>query len=467
MRKLSLPGVLISLSLAACSGGSSTSNASAAPNALAEVLVVVETRAGSDALVQFQLAGATLEGPAGQQTDNLLPASTVLTVGDPTGEPFGLRLNPTPSGNYIALHLILVPDSGIVISPDGTSQSVTSPIDVRIPISEGLQHDQQSASWLVVGHDSAPLSSVLLGGQPGSLIWTPTMTGRLDGANVQLGELRFPVSNQNAIAATAATIGDATIELGTSPACIFEDETATPYASQAAFVAALSIDDDLVATGDLHRNGRIEATRIRRSSGSNEVRLIGTILSIDAATSSFTMQVMATRQNGNQVQLATPETAIIRAANAIIELSSSTQASFATLMAGQSVKVKWLSKSLSQSPSNGTPQYIAREVELLSGSNTAIHPEWEARVQSVDLANQVIVVVPRNNDLILINGVSVNQAEVLVSNTTMIERRENQGGSNSSITLAQIQPGTDRIWIRGTVVGSALISATRVRVRED
>lgn len=458
MRTFSISGILISLSLAACGGGSGNSNATATPNAPAAVLVVVDTRASSNNLVQFQLAGATLEGSAGQQTANLLPASTLLTVGDPTGEPFGLRLDSTPSGNYTALHLILVPDSGIVIAPDGTSEPVASAIDIRIPIAEGLQHDQQSPSWLVVGHDSVPLS-----GPPGSLVWAPTLKGRVDGSNVQLRELRLPVANQSSIAATAATIGDATVELGASPTCIFENETGIPYASQAAFVAELSIEDDLIAEGDLRRNGRMEATRIRRSSRNNQPRLIGTILSVDASTTSFTMQVVATRQNGNQVQLATPETAIIRAANAIIEESSNQPTNFATLMVGQVVKVKWLSKSLN----NGTPEYIAREVELLSGSNTMIHPEWEARVQSVDLVNQVIVIVPRNNDPILINGVSVAQAEVLVSNTTTIERRGNQGAANTWITLAQIQPGTDRIWIRGSVVGSAMIAATRVRVRED
>ena len=85
MRTLSLPSILLSLALVACSSGSSNSNAGVAPDDQAAVLVVVETRAGSDALVQFQLAGATLEGPAGDQTPNLLPESTILTVGDPTG----------------------------------------------------------------------------------------------------------------------------------------------------------------------------------------------------------------------------------------------------------------------------------------------------------------------------------------------------------------------------------------------
>ena len=458
MRTLSLPSILLSLALVACSSGSSNSNAGVAPDDQAAVLVVVETRAGSDALVQFQLAGATLEGPAGDQTPNLLPESTILTVGDPTGEPSGLRLRAAPTGEYTALHLVFVPGSGIAIAPDGSSQAVAGPTDLRIPITSGLQHNQQNGSWLVIGHDSIPLSNPAL-----PLTWNPVMTGRLDGASIQLRELRFPIANANSVAATATTVGNASLEVDCSAACVYEDDSGQPYPSRSAFLTDLSLDDDLSADGDLRRDGRLETTRLRRSRRSDQPRLIGSILAIDAATSSFTMQVVATRSNGNQVQLATPETAIIRAGNAIIEAASSTTTSFSSLAAGQMVKVKWFNRSLSA----GTPEYTAREVELLNSSNTSIQPEWEARVQSIGLNNQVIVIVPRSNDPIIIHGVSVPQAEVVVSNTTSIERRQNQGGTDFPITLAEIQAGVDRIWIRGTAIGSAMIAATRIRVRQD
>ncbi len=458
MRTFSTLSLSLMLSIAACSGGSSTTLSNAVPIDRGAVLVVVETRAGSDAFVQFQLAGATLEDAAGTQTANLLPESTMLTVGDATGEPAGLRLNPAPAGDYAALVLVLVPNSGIAIAPDGSSQAVTSPVDVRVPIAGGLQHDPQSASWLVIAHDAVPLS-----GPPGALSWNPSMSGRLDGASLRLDELRFPVVNQNLLAATATTIGNASVDLACSSTCIYEDEGGIAYASRAAFLTSLSIDDDLLVDGDLRRDGRMDATRIRRTSRNDQPRLVGNILSIDAATNSFEMLVVATRRNGNQVYLVTPELAVIRAQNAIIEAANSSTTNFSSLMVAQLVKVKWWAKSTS----NGVPEYIAREVELLGSSNTQIHPEWEALVQSVDVTNQVIVIVPRNNDPIVIQGVSVPQAEVLVSNTTSFERRENHGGSNFAITLAQIQPGTDRIWIRGTVVGPTVIEATRVRVRED
>ncbi|MFT4511331.1 MAG: hypothetical protein ACI91B_000006 [Planctomycetota bacterium] len=459
MRTLPTLATLLSLLLAACgSGGSNNSTNNTTTNQPSSVIVVIETRAGSEDFVQIQLAGATLEDATGRLTGNLVAESRLITVGDPTGEPSGLRLGPAPSGSYTALHLVMVPNSGLAVAPDGSSQPVANPIDVRIPITDGLQHTAGAPSWLVVGHDTIPL-----GGQPMALSWNPTMTARLDGANLRLSELAFPVVNGGVIAATATTVDNASVELACSSSCIYEDSNATAYASQAEFFANLSIDDDLVADGDLRRSGRIEATRLRRRSRSNQPRLIGSIQSIDASTNSFEMLVVARRQNGNQTTLAIPEAAVIRAQSAKIEESSGTLTTFASLTIGQIVKVKWLS----QSANNGVAEYVAQEVEISSSNSSSIQPEWEARVLSVDTANQVIVIVPRNNDPIVIQGVSVPQAEVLINSATLIERRQNQGGGRTTITLAEIQPGTDRIWIRGTAVGATIIEATRVRVRED
>ncbi|MGK0518783.1 MAG: hypothetical protein ACJAUC_001476 [Planctomycetota bacterium] len=460
MRTLPILTALLSLLLAACGGGGGSNNPTnnTTANEPSSVIVVIETQAGSEDFVQMHLAGASLEDAAGGLTDNLVAASRIITVGDPTGEPSGLRLGPAASGSYVALHLVMVPNSGIAIAPNGNSQPVANPIDVRIPITGGLQHTALAASWLVIGHDTIPLA-----GPPSARSWNPTMTARLDGSNLRLSELVFPVVNAGLLAATATTVDNASVELACSSSCIYEDATGTVYASQAEFFANLSIDDDLVADGDLRRSGRIEATRLRRSSRSDQPRLIGSVLSIDPSTNSFEMLVVATRQNGNQTTLATPETAVIRAQGARVEASSGTLTTFTSLTVGQFVKVKWLS----QSANNGVTEYVAQEVEISSSNNISIQPEWEARVLSVDPANQVIVIAPRNNDPIVIQGASVAQAAVLITSTTLIERRQNQGGGSTIITLAEVQPGTDRIWIRGTAIGATTIEATRVRVRED
>lgn len=451
-------GMLLCLFLTACSGGSDNRNATVATSDAGTLHVVVETAAGSDRFVQFQLAGVTLEGLAGAATDNLLPSTRMLTVGDPTGEPVSLSLPATPPGEYAALRLVLVPGSGYAIAPDGTQQTVVGPIQVRIPIAGGLRHGLTSPKWLVVGHDAEPLTEA-----QGITTWEPVMSGRLDGANVRLTELMFPVVSGASVTATATAFDNASVELEASPACTYTNESGQSYATGAGFLQALSIDDELVCEGDLYRDGRVLMTSIRRSQGSDQPRLIGTVLSLDPATDSFEMEVLATRRRGVQINLAVPETARIRAENAFFENELGAATTFASLQVGNFVKVKWLTRDTT----GAIPTYLAREVELLGNSNSQLHPEWEGRVQSVDLANQVIVIVPRNNDPILIQGVAVPQAEVLVSSTTPIERRGNNGENNSSITLSQVQPLTDRIWVRGTVSGPALIEATRVRVRQD
>lgn len=451
-------GLLLSLFLTACGGSSGDARSTTTPEQSGTVLVVVETAAGSDDYVQFQLAGVALEDAVGATSDNLLPASTMLTVGDPTGEPVGLRLQTAPAAEYVALRLILAPGSGYAIAPDGTQRPVVGPLQVRIPITGGLRHTLQEQSWLVVGHDAVPLTE-----GNGTTSWNPTMSGRLDGATLRLSELKFPVANNNSVAATASAFDDASVELQTGPACIYEDELGQAYASEAAFVAALSIEDELECEGDLYRDGRLHTTLIRRSPRSDQPRLIGSVLSIDTASNSFEMQILATRRRGQQVNLATPETARILAGNAFFENEVGGPATIASLAIGGFVKVKWLNRATTGSLTT----YTAREVELLGHNNFTIQPEWEGRVQSVDLANRLIVIVPRNNDPILIEGVAVPQAEVFVSTATLIERRANQGGNNTMIPLSQVQSLTDRIWVRGSISGPTLIEATRVRVRQD
>jgi hypothetical protein len=65
----------------------------------------------------------------------------------------------------------------------------------------------------------------------------------------------------------------------------------------------------------------------------------------------------------------------------------------------------------------------------------------------------------------------VAEAIVLVGPETSIERKGPNGGPNQvetgPITLAEVQPGVDRIWWRGEVVGPATVAGDRVRVREE
>ena len=173
--------VAVSILLAGCSGsGGDVSTSSVATSDAGSLTVIVDTRADEDAWVQFQVAGVTLERADGLQTANLLRESQILTVGDPSGEPAGLRFAWAPVGRYEAMHLMLVPGSGVALDAAGNSLMVTSPLDIRIPITDGFEHSPTSASWLLVGHDVAPLT--ILGA---AATWFPRMSARLEGAQVQ------------------------------------------------------------------------------------------------------------------------------------------------------------------------------------------------------------------------------------------------------------------------------------------
>jgi hypothetical protein len=88
-------------------------------------------------------------------------------------------------------------------------------------------------------------------------------------------------------------------------------------------------------------------------------------------------------------------------------------------------------------------------------------------VQAVRVAGNTITVVPRHDDPIFVNGVSVPQVDVVLTPGMRIVRRAEEGGGETTILIDGVVPGQDRIWWRGTVTGPTTIAATRVRVRED
>jgi hypothetical protein len=137
---------------------------------------------------------------------------------------------------------------------------------------------------------------------------------------------------------------------------------------------------------------------------------------------------------------------------------------FADLAPGQLAKVKVRSR---QPVPGALPQIVASEVEITSGDGVPPQPEWHGRVQSVDLLTRTIVVERRNDDPIVIGGVSLQTVTVAVPVGTPIQRRERHGGGRFAIELSGVVAGQDRIWWRGTVTGPASVDATWVRVREE
>ncbi|MCA8951858.1 MAG: hypothetical protein KDE27_20275 [Planctomycetes bacterium] len=449
---------------AACSGGGSSGSSPATPSAAGTVEVVIDTATGSDALVQFQVVAATLATDTGGMTGNLLAAPKMLTLADPMAATDGVTLTGVPSGTYSSLRLGIAPQSGMALYPNGTTVPVSTAFELAIPLADALVHDSSRASWVVVGHfGSAPAQS-----STAAFSWTPMLRGYGAETQVELSDLAVALVESTGLTATDPVRGGAPLHLSFEAGCTFFDDSGNSVPNSGVFLANVARDDSVSCRGLLRRDGSYALDQIQQAPpvtvGNQRSRLIGRITSIDAGTRSFVMTVLAEARRGEHHFLPLPAEARVDASSAEIELSRGQHVAFATLAVGNLVKVEWQSR---QPNNNGPENVVAREVEVAPSGGVGMRPEWQGRVDAVDLQQRTITVVPRGNDPIVIEGQSVNSVTVHVGTNVSIERRANHGGGRSSIQLSEIVAGRDRIWWRGTVVAANEIEASSVRVRDD
>lgn len=444
--------------LAACGGGgSSPGSAVVAPGT---VNVVFDTASPGEGVVQFHVAVARLERSDGTLTGQLLRESTIVTFTDPSGEMASLRLHGVPGGEYRGLRLGLVPGSGVVSQLNGQLRPIAADLEVPIPIPEPLLHPEGGVSWLAVGYNSGP---TVVEQSDGSLRWVPNLAGRAEDSVLPLTGLDFALRQGDVVTTALASFGGAAMQVEFAANCSFSDDDGFAYGSSDDFLSRLQNGDELRVLGSLRRSGRLLAFDARRGRGSDTPRLLGRILELEPATTSFRMRVQAEVRRGNRVILDPAVEVLIRAAGARIKRPNNQPMSYAELAVGNLVKVKWLSRTVE----SGVPVYAAVEIEVPPGDGVPMRPEWQGRVQSVDMVTRTIVVVPRNDDPIVIQGTPVPQVDVLVGPATPLQRRERQGGARYPIQLEAVMPSSDRIWWGGIVTGPSTIEATWIRVRED
>lgn len=447
--------VLLPFVLAASCGGSGGANGTTAP-APGSVLVTVDTATGSDALVQFQVDGAVLVYADGSTTPNLLRNPHMVRLADPTGAPDGLVLGDAPSGDYTELRLFVVPDSGSALQPSGTILPARTVVDLVVPITDGLQHTSLATSWLVIGHNGqAPAVG-------STADWLPQMTARADGASIALDDLDVAFVDHPAVVTRSGLHQDAALRITFADDCVFTGSDDGAHTDPNRFLDNLG-DDQLRIKGDLRRDGRCVAREAHRSGRNDNPRLIGRILALEAATASFVMSVQAQNPRGGWVLDPAPERVRIDASRARLHRPNHQPIQFSALQLNHLVKVKWISRS---QPAGELPRLVASEVEVVA-SPAAMQPEWQGRVHAVDTVARTITVRPRNDDPIVVGGVSLSQVTLQVDDGTHIERRARHGNGRSNIQLGDIVPDADRIWWRGTVTGPTTIDATWVRVREQ
>ncbi|MFN3243980.1 MAG: hypothetical protein ACE37K_20915 [Planctomycetota bacterium] len=438
---------------AACSGGGSSGTADV--QTTGRVVVVVDTRAGDEALVQFLVAGVTLERADGSQTDNLLASPAQVTFGDPAGEPCGLPLERVAGGEYVGVHVVLTPSSGVAITDDGVMPSITAPLSLFAPLDERLAHDGVGDSWLVVAHTVEPLTI-----QGANATWTPDMVGRASGEPVGLDGLVAPVVRDDTLFVTA--FGDRALRCGEDRDTEYVDVDGSRL-DRREFLAGLIPEDVFCARGALRRDGTYDLRRIERCQRQVRPRLIGHVQSVDAAEQAFVLRVQAANGPFGSLLLQTPEDVLVRAGSARLERPNGQAIPFSAITVGRLAKVRWSSRDRTVP---GLPEYVAELVQAPGAGHGMPARQWQGNVASVDLVNEVLVLEPRNGPL-MVQGQSVSSIEVRLDANTYLERRAAQGGGRFAISLSEVQPGLDRAWVRGVVVGPAAIDAAWIRVREQ
>lgn len=439
--------------LAACSGGGGGQQAADGTADAGSVMLVVDTAAGDETLVQFQVAGAVLEQASGATTGNVLAEVAIVTFDDPSGQASGVQLRDVPAGDYTAVHLVLAPGSGYSLAADGTAAAVLGPVDLRIAIDGGLQHDARRASWLVVGHDVAPLATIA-----GELRWNPVMSARGDREPILLGGLTTPVVTSSGVTVSAPELGSAPLFLEIDEASTFEAEDGTPLDDQAAFLAELAEDEQIDVFGDLCRDGRVRAGRLRRCRGNDHPRLIGRIQSLDAEHQLFEMRVQALNAHGHHDILAESEDVVVRAIDAVIRRPNGDALTFADLTVNQLVKVRWLARSTDGA---GRDVFLAGDIEVPGHHSGALHPQWRGRVTSIDLVAGTFVMVPYGSHAIVIGDVAVSEVTVVVGADTTFEFDDVAGTG-----LEDLVAGVSRVRVRGSVDDAGAIVADRVWVQD-
>lgn len=444
---------------AACSGGGG-GGAPANPAAPSSVQLLLDPATGSDAFVEVQVAAAALQRPDGSFTGNLLPADVMLTIADPTGEPQGLLLPAVPAGTYRELHLMLVPGSASAVLQDGSRAGVDfASADLGIHFDVDVVHDGQASTWVAARHLGA--ASLQPGGN-GRIVWMPQLGGgSAAGTPVSDATLRVLMVQNGTVVGGFAGTDDHGVHLEFEHGVELFDDHGQHVGDPAAFLGGLGAGSELCVSGMFDDHGGLRGQRVRHcfdDRGGSGPRLLGRITDLDAVGGTFGMDVLAQTHHGERSFVGAPEHVVVHVGSASIHFSHTWAVlGFGDLLQGDLVKVRW-------SLRNGS-DLTASEIEVESHGGMAASPEIEGRVSEVQLANQVIVVVPRGNDPLLVQGRAVARAEIHVGAATRIERHES--GSHTAIGLGDIVANGDRIWIRGTATGPDTVDADWIRVRHD
>ncbi|MBK8978467.1 MAG: hypothetical protein IPM29_21425 [Planctomycetes bacterium] len=446
----------LALLAAACSGGSAGTTPDSRSGA---GLLLVDTAAGSDDVITVQVLAVVAERADGQLSGNLLAQPATLVLTDPRGATAGLPLAALPAdGPQVGLRILVDGAATRAARTDG------SRVVVRLPGTElRLVADQPFSAGdgraLEITHATPPQRSVA---PDGSLdVRLDLALHARDDAAVRALTARVAAVDLAArtVAAVLPAFGDRAVELAfDDQSRLFDDNGAARGVDD--FLRQCGSDSELRIDGIRSGDDRVacrSAEHQQRGRGS-EPQYTGRLASLDAGAQTFVLDAFL-RRGADGRELPFAGTLTVDASAATIRRSlgggAHAPASFAELAVGGLVEVE------GQQDARGV--LVAREVDIEDESGQHAGGEIEGAVTAVDLATRTIVVGPRRDDPLLLAGQRVDRLEVLVDEATVLFRDDVRA---TPIGLDEVRT-TDRIQVRGSVIGDRRVRATSVRVRDD
>jgi len=416
--------------------------------------LVVQPSPSTDFTVEARIEVIALERPDGSFSSNLLPAGGTAVLMSPRTGQNGLALTGLPPGVYVAARLALGEDGVVAIDANGQRQAVTLPSrELRATFEAPATVAGQR--WLLLEpNPPAPLAR-----GSGGLEWAPVLRARIEGEQAVEGVVTVVAvhAQEHAFDAVADDLGGLRIRVQVPPGCDLGDSGGSR--SRDEFFAGLGADDRVAVCAVLTDLATMVLSCGHRHDRRSGVRhhAFGTIVELDPAQQAFVMQVREV-DAGASISRVFPRPRLrVLAGSARIHRSGyrNIHLDFGALATGMQVEVEWHGEIAQDT-------VTAHEVEI--EDEPGHRHEIEGAIGEVRVAENLLVVVPRGDDPLVVGGRSVPSAEVVILPHTVLFGPDN--ANRHTLTLGDLRPG-QRVWVFGRVVGEQRVEALSVRVRND
>ncbi len=447
-----------------CGGGGNGRTADTTSGQAQTAFLFIDSATGSDTQLTGTLDAVALERADGELTGNLLRNSSPVVLADVEGQLDSLRLTGVADGDYVAMHLLF--QSGMSMrTPDGRLEDArVERRDHRVELEDLYHHDNQASSWLVLRHQGG---LDVQDDSSGDKVWTPHLACRRS----EFEELRgtcFKVVTASAAQQTVqampnSTSGDLSLTFTVPQSAILTSSESSARLSLQEFFNLLVPGTEFCLWGSLDgdMNLQVEAIQVDDSSSPSsgiESKVVGNIESLDSADRSFQLQVLRVIRGGAELDASHLPVLTVLAGNAEIFRSGLRfqLLDFNALKTGALVEVEWDGPVV-----NGAVRADEVEIEDEGINPGGAVPEIEGQVGEVLPGVRTIVMVPRKDDPLIVNGQSVASLRVRLAGNAFLFRADDD---KVEISLNQVGIG-ERIWVKNYTLSGDDVLATVVRIR--